>query len=380
MKPKRRYLLYPPFKDELTTSWIARNALNFGMRPSQLSTLIMDSTDAWKADLDVFIRPKLTKNLAINLGMDDSKFHKLSLNGSCDYFYNQTGMTSQVKWVMPLGVKSKGKTFSLQYCPCCLSEDGKRPYFRKHWRLGFMTACPYHSVQLHDRCPKCRNPIDLKRLQKNVEDVLYHPEDMVHCSKCGFDLRQTEYVPVSKDESEINRINFLQSTIGYGRVGNLDFAYSNLYFEGIRRLLSFLVCSPKGENLFMHLRQELGLWQMYHRELIGHNIEPERLEIGLRRTGLIMIYHLLQDWPESFVKACKATGTFSYMIKTPYLEFPYWVTDALFFRIQKYKYIPCDEEKSNIVNFFDRRLKKKIKPVQARRFVGYYFEKYLGQI
>lgn len=379
MRPKRRYLLYPPFKDELTTSWIARNALNFGMKPSQLATLITENVEAWKPDLDVFINPVLAKNIAINIGMDQSILYRLSFYGSCDYFYNQTEKTSQVKWVMPLGQKLKNKQFSLQYCPCCLAEDGKRPYFRKHWRLAFMTACPYHSVQLHDRCPKCHNPIDLKRLQKNVEDVLYHPEDIAHCSKCGFDLRETDYVLVSKDESDINRINFMQSTLGYGQVGNLKFAYSNLYFEGIRRLLSFLVCSPKGEKLFMHLRQKLGLRQMYHRELIGHNVEPERLEISLRRTGLIMIYHFLQDWPKTFIKACKATNTSTHLIKTPYLEFPYWVTDALFFQIKQYKYSACDDEKSNIVDFFDRRLKKKIEPEQIRRFLGYYFEKHPGQ-
>lgn len=374
MNTQRRYLLEPPFKDELTTSWVARNALLYGMKPSQLSTLITGDTDGWKLDLDVFINPEIVKSIVSRVEIDESRLYELSLYGSCDYFYNQTEKTKQVKWVMPLGQSLDNQHFSLQYCPCCLAEDGDRPYFRKHWRLGFMTACPYHSVQLHDRCPKCHNPIDLKRLQKNVEDVLYHPDDMVHCSKCGFDLPQTEYALVTKDEYEINRINFLQSTLGYGQAGKLEFAYSNLYFEGIRRLLSFLVCSPKGEKLFMHLRQELGLQQMYHRELIGRNVEPERLEIGLRRTGLIMLYHLLQDWPENFVKACKATNTFSYMIKTPYLEFPYWVVDALFFRIQKYKYSASDEEKSNIVDFFDKRLKKKITPEQVRRYLVYYFE------
>ncbi|QAB14437.1 hypothetical protein [Hydrogenovibrio thermophilus] len=87
-----------------------------------------------------------------------------------------------------------------------------------------------------------------------------------------------------------------------------------------------------------------------------------------------MLYHLLQGWPEIFVKACQVTNTFSYMIKTPYLEFPYWVEDALFFRIQKYKYSACDKEKSNIVNFFDKRLQKKIRPEQVRRYLAYYFE------
>ncbi|AZR82960.1 TniQ family protein [Thiomicrospira sp. S5] len=371
----RRYILDPPFKDELMTSWIARNALLYGMKPTQLATLITKDVESWKSDLDVFLNEKRMSSILERTGLNETQIRRLPFYGSCEYFYNQTGKTNQVKWVMPIGIRQTGKKlFSLQYCPCCLAEDGDRPYFRKHWRLGFMTACPYHSVQLHDRCPKCHSPIDLKRLQKHEEEVLYHPLDIVHCSKCGFDLRETEFVPTSSDEYEINRINLLQSSLGYGHAGDLEFNYSNLYFEGIRRLLSFLVCSPKGEKLFMHLRQDLGLQQIYHRELIGRNVEPERLNINLRRTGLIMIYCLLQDWPEGFIKVCKATNTSTHLIKTPYLEFPFWVTDVLFFHIKQYKYFACDEEKSNIVDFFERRLKKKTNPQQIKKFMNYYFK------
>ncbi|MDX5429573.1 MAG: TniQ family protein, partial [Bacteroidota bacterium] len=132
----RRYLLYPPFKDELTTSWIARNALQFGMKPSELSSLITENSATWRADLDVYINGSASKNIATNVGMDESKLHRLTFYGSSEFFYSQSEKTPQVKWVMPLGQEAIKKQFSVQYCPCCLVEDGKRPYFRKHWRLG----------------------------------------------------------------------------------------------------------------------------------------------------------------------------------------------------------------------------------------------------
>lgn len=319
------------------SSWIARNALQYGIKPSQLSTLIFEDTDTWKGDIDVFLNPKKIAILNKNTGIGENRIRSQTFYASCSYFYNQTEKTPQVKWVMPLGVRTRKKSFGLQYCPCCLSEDGNKPYFRKSWRLGFMTCCLFHSVQLHDRCPKCHNPIDIKRLQKHEKEILYHPEDIARCSKCGFDLRKTQYIDVSSEEYEINRVNFIQSTTGYGKAGNLDFCYSNLYFEGIRRLLSFLVCSPKGEKLFLHFKKKLNLEYIYNRELIGHNIEPERLEIYLRKAGLIIIYHLLQDWPKTFVDTCKSNKITSHLIKTPYLEFPFWVTDALFFHLQAKK-------------------------------------------
>lgn len=370
-----RYLLAPPFNGELITSWIARNALEYGIKPSNLSTLIFEDTDAWKSDIDVFLNLERINTLSKNTGVSKDTITNLTFYASCHYFYNQTGQTPQVKWVMPLGVRTRKKSFGLQYCPCCLIEDGKRPYFRKEWRLGFMTCCIAHSVQLHDRCPKCQQPIDLKRLQKQENKILFHPEDIAHCSQCGFDLRQTNFVITSPDEYEINRVNFIQSTLGYGKAGCLEFNYSNLYFEGTRRLVSFLMCSPKGEKLFLHLRNELDLHQIYHRELIGHNVEPERLGISLRRTGLIMIYHLLQDWPRNFVKSSKATDTSTHMIKTPYLEFPFWVTDALFFHLKEKRFSASDEEKESIIEYFEIKLKKTIKPQQVNRFLNYYFKK-----
>ena len=42
----------------------------------------------------------------------------------------------------------------LQYCPRCLQEDAD-PYFRRRWRLAFVTICPAHRQQLLDRCAVC---------------------------------------------------------------------------------------------------------------------------------------------------------------------------------------------------------------------------------
>jgi hypothetical protein len=370
-----RYLFNPPFKDELITSWITRNALEYGIKPSNLSTLIFEDTEAWKSDIDVYLNLKRIEILSKNTGVSEDTITDLTFYTSCDYFYNQTEKTPQVKWVMPLGVRTRKKSFGLQYCPCCLIEDGKRPYFRKKWRLGFMTCCTDHSVQLHDRCPNCHDPIDIKRPQKREDEILYHPEDMAHCSSCGFDLRKTKYTISSKEEYEINRINFIQSTLGYGKVGCLEFNYSNLYFEGIRRLLSFLICSPKCEKFFIELRNQMGLYQPYHRELIGRNIEPERLNLEFRRTGLLMTYYLLKNWPDKFIENCHKFNITAHLIKTPYLEFPFWIVDAFFFHIQTKKYFSSSREKEHIIRYFEKSLKKKITLKQTTRFVNYYLKK-----
>ena len=42
-------------------------------------------------------------------------------------------------------------------CPWCLQGDAE-PYFRRQWRLTFVTLCPQHRCQLLDRCAACAAP------------------------------------------------------------------------------------------------------------------------------------------------------------------------------------------------------------------------------
>lgn len=108
-----RYLFNPPFKDELITSWITRNALEYGIKPSNLSTLIFEDTEAWKSDIDVYLNLKRIEILSKNTGVSEDTITDLTFYTSCDYFYNQTEKTPQVKWVMPLGVRTRKKSFGL---------------------------------------------------------------------------------------------------------------------------------------------------------------------------------------------------------------------------------------------------------------------------
>lgn len=357
----------------MVSSWLARNALMYGMKPSQLSTLVFENTDAWKSDMDVYLRSDKLEKLSQKTGIDIEIIKKATLYSSCEYFYSQTGDTPQVKWVMPIGVGTgtgtKKEHYGLQFCSCCLAEDGNYPYFRKHWRLGFLTTCSFHSVQLHDRCPNCHSQIDLKRLQKYKSKLIYHPLNIVHCSRCGLDFRKIPIKPSSSEELEINRINFTQYLVGYGGAGDLEFQYSNLYFEGIRRLLSFLICSPKGKKLCIHLINTLRLNHLYRTEFISKHSEPELMNIHYRRVGLLLVFHLLQKWPDRFIDACRKTEVSTHQIYSPYLTFPFWITDPVCFLIRTLPPRIAEEEKQAIKKYFSSRLGRTIKDYEVPRLV-----------
>jgi hypothetical protein len=343
------------------------------MKASQLSTLIFENTDLWKSDMDVYIRADYLTKLAVKMNVDAEIIKKATLFLSCDNFYSQSGNTLQVKWVMPIGIGVKKKLYGLQFCPLCLTEDKKSPYYRKHWRLGFITTCLRHFIQLHDRCPDCNNPISLKRLKKPKQAIIYHPMDIVYCSKCGFDLRTASVNQSSPEEVEFNQINFKQYAYGYGEVGNQEFQYSNLYFEGIRRLLSFLICSPKGQQLFTHLKEAIKPYNSYANKPMVKHLEPELMEIEHRRIGLLMISYLLKVWPNRFIAACKASETTTSQIYSPYLTFPFWMADTIKFSIKTLPPIVAKEEKQAIKNYFFERLGRMIKDHEAAHLLVKHF-------
>lgn len=340
------------------------------MRPSSFGGYVFNDTgDTWKSDLDVRIPPLKLALLEANTEVSQSIISKVPLLGNCDHFYSPSDKSIHAKWVMPIGLKTSRPSFGLQYCPCCLAEDGKMPYFRKHWRLGFFSACLFHGVQLHDRCPSCSKPINIQHINKHIDKLIYYPEDVAFCQHCGFDLRTSTITHASSNELEINRQHFTLYTLGYGTVGNVEFNYSNLYFEGIRRLLSFIVCDPFGSKMFIHLRDKLELYYPYHRELVPRHSEIEFMDIKARRVGLIMIKYLMEDWPRRFIEAAALTGVSSQFFSTPNVYFPYWVSDVLKFKINLDPVRLGKDEHRNAKAFLERRLGRCLKSYEVVKYV-----------
>ena len=84
------------------------------MKPSALSTLVFEDTDAWKSDIDVYISPQNIALLSKNMAIDSELIKNSTLYATCHHFYNQTGKTTQVKWVMPIGVRTENKNYGIQ--------------------------------------------------------------------------------------------------------------------------------------------------------------------------------------------------------------------------------------------------------------------------
>src|SRR5438552_475194 len=64
-------------------------------------------------------------------------------------------------WLLSIGLRGGRRHRPwLQYCPYCLHDDPD-PYFRRRWRLTFVTVCPPHRCRLLDRCAACGAPCNI---------------------------------------------------------------------------------------------------------------------------------------------------------------------------------------------------------------------------
>jgi hypothetical protein len=74
-------------------------------------------------------------------------------------------------------------------CPDCLDE----PYLRHYWEHTYVTACPYHRIQLVDRCSDCGEMLSLHR---------YHID---RCD-CGHELRMLPRIPATRSQQWLSTL------------------------------------------------------------------------------------------------------------------------------------------------------------------------------
>jgi hypothetical protein len=156
---------------------------------------------------------------------------------------------------------------------------------------------------------------------------------------------------------------------GHGSSGTLKFNYSNLYFEGIRRLLSTLLCDPRTIKLTVYLEQKTETPYPIDKSSVMSHSEPEALDIERRRAGLLMLKYLLDDWPRRFIEACRATGVIFYCLASPYLEYPFWIWKVYRKELLTMPYIPPRKEILAASTVLTRILDRRPTASELRRFM-----------
>lgn len=290
----------PPLQqDELLSSWLIRTARQNGIRPYVFCSAVWGKKPVWNRDLDWLGDPALIAELARQAGIPDAQARQSTLGDFEGRVFFEHRLNRKTPWILPIGVFHRlRRKHGLQFCPACLREDGRDAYFRRWWRLAFVTSCARHGMLLFDGCAQCDSPLSPHRLPLGDEEV-----PIATCASCGHDL--TTVKPVAADPRVIAFQHHLErvARTGYCLLSG-HVLYGPAYFVGLHQLMRLLATGRASQRLRSALGRLLDL-QIEAPRFCGPAREIELLRTTDRHSLFRGVAGLISDWPRTFVALCQ---------------------------------------------------------------------------
>lgn len=312
--------------DELLSSWFVRTAhancfkaQSFGSQTFGRRTFVMTR------DLDRCATEAHIEALSRHTGSTPDELRNGMLTAYESLIFERHIPFGNTKWILPsTSYVRQRRRYGMQFCPLCLFFD-KQPYFRKRWRMAFVTMCDVHGTMLHDRCPACGAPVAFGR---NDHAGNCRSSDIASCWECGFDLRRAPaHAAVGPDAHAIVSMRSLVTfhDLGWWFQGNEPISYGPLYFDVLHRLVHFLA-TRYGKRFLEAIERETGWFVDIARERTRRGFESK--PIAYRHEMLMAVLWLLDEWPHRFVRIAKSVGATQSQINDGY-PFPYWFESVL---------------------------------------------------
>ena len=297
---------YKPLPDELLSCWLIRLAHGHGLKVQTFTNLLFGNRrQVWNRDVDrlgpSWLIDELSRRTGTPLNMAEGTCLRV-LEGS---LFPQFKLSGALPWVLTIGMyHRKRAAYGQQFCPLCLEEDGV-PYYRRSWRLAFMTTCPVHEVMLHDRCPQCASPLSFHRAEMGrggVDDAI----EVSMCHECGTDLRQAQAMQVHCYLPEIR-----DWLIGLARAG--PHATDADDWAVMHHLSRLLISQIPNLYLYPYLCQRLGAPEL---PTPNERISISSCELELRHHLMQLIGFLMLDLSGELDAAWRARAIrYNHMLK-----------------------------------------------------------------
>jgi len=233
---------FKPLPDELPSSWIVRLAHAHGYKAEQVCRMLLGHAHPmWNRDLDKQMSPELRTALKAVTAVTDDQLDRAELKSLESYVCEHVNINGLSRWIVPLSIyHRKRKTPGLTCCPICLATDAV-PYYRRTWRLSFVTVCTRHHVELLDACPQCKGPIVPHRLDVGPDGFSPRSNLFVRCFQCGSDFRKV--VPQRADPTLVAWTKLLEQATadGFVRWADMPPMYSLLFFNGLRPVMRTII-------------------------------------------------------------------------------------------------------------------------------------------
>jgi hypothetical protein len=339
-----RYFPYhpKPQPDELLSSWIIRTAHGHGQQPYVFCHNIWRGVQIWTRDIDNLGTPQVWRGMAERTGVVPDRAWSTtlrSLEGEMIEVYPAVGFA---RWILPLGIYHRTRRrYGLQFCPLCFWQD-EQPYFRRHWRLGWVTACISHGCRLLDRCPAC-----------GLALAPHRSMEITGCHSCSADLREAV---IELADSGAIRLQVEAEQIlaqGWGVINGWAFQRPFLFFEILRQVVRILTNGKRAARLRQAVISSAAI--QGGDRLNAEFRDIEYLTVADREFLMKMAGHLMADWPHRFTEICAIAGVWwSWAKKENYnLPFAYEVpVKAALFR---QAYIPTFDETRAAVLYLMRQ-------------------------
>ena len=297
---------YKPLPDELLSCWLIRLAHGHGLKVQTFSNLLFGNRrQVWNRDVDRLGPSWLIEELSHRTGTPMSAAEATCLRAYEGVLFESFKLSGALPWILTIGMYHRTRSaFGQQFCPLCLRAD-EVPYYRRSWRLAFMTVCPEHEVMLQDRCPQCESPLSFHRAEMGrggVDDAL----EMSMCHACGMDLRESH---AQAEEFYLPELKDWLIDLAKGGPEGFDLDDWNVMHHLARLLMS----DAAHLNLHEHLSRQLGAPEW---EFPEGRISIESCELGLRHHLMQLIGYLMLDLQGSLDAAWRARAIrYNHMLK-----------------------------------------------------------------
>lgn len=307
-----------PLEDELLSSWLVRLARAHGLRLHTFCDLAWRRKAIWNRDIDKSADDEILQVLSEKTATPIERVRQTTLAAYEGWLYEKHNPYGNTKWIMPVGVYHRTrKRPGLQYCPTCLRED-EDPYFRRRWRLAFVTLCERHERLLLDRCPQCKTPVNFHRISSGKSSITL-------CYGCGHDFRRSRgsrsvwWGDLADHQTELVRV--LER--GWVEIPQYGPVFSHLYFDVLHQAVKTLVT---GEHSAQLRRSCCGQIKMYmcRARLPAGSREFEKLGVEDRTHLVAFACWLLRDWPTRFITVYREHNALSSVLLKDMMAPPYW--------------------------------------------------------
>jgi hypothetical protein len=340
MQPGLSGTLWPahpkPLPDELLSSWMVRIAGAHGLKLHTFASAVWPGVAIWNRDIDRSATEPVLRELALRTATTYERVEAMTLRAYESYVFENLAANSPL--LLPVGIYHRTRRlFGQQCCVKCLAED-ETPYFRRKWRLAFVTICSRHQIELIDRCPLCAAPIVFIRSELG-ERARFNALRMTRCHNCERSILRSRVKWYPANASLVEATRFFEKAVDEGTVPIAGApVYSHLFFAGLRGLMQLCLSRGFGQQIDAELRSA---YRLPAKPIAPSNgLTAEFLATKDRSLLVVLAWLLVKDWPHRFLAMAETVGLTASSVLAKGPTPPHWFWAPIAPHLDKSAYSP----------------------------------------